>query len=611
MEFPIDRKDQLPVQDAEEHDVAAVIETVRATKPDAGLRSLDHYKIKLPPWRYTARQKLIPLIRWETPYIAKLQNAIRSPILDSYFSITANLGTHTFFMIFLPILFWCGYTDLGRGLVHVLASGVFFTSFVKDLLCLPRPLSPPLSRISMSPSVSLEYGFPSTHSTNAVSIAVYAVLMLRSSSSDINPTLKNTLEIISYFYATSIVLGRLYCGMHGFLDVLVGAVLGALLSVIQCLYGGILDDFIFQGPAMAPLLVLSVVLVLVRIHPEPADDCPCFDDSIAFAGVIIGVEAGNWHYARTAYAWDFPIPATVPFDLARVGWPQAVARILVGVVVIFAWRGATKPALLKYLPPLFRVVETFGLTLPRKFFVQASTYNKIPENLKTDNVLPPISEIPSLITSLRHPRQNRSVSIGPQSEADAYEALAFHDRQRRESNSSASRKRQIARDQARSDNTDSAYFSPTTSNSGMLEKLRITALPTPAPSQVDLHKGFTLPDVFLDDTTTPGTLPSTVNTPDRRASEDRREYEKEEREIFSMVEKPRVRYDVEVVTKLIVYTEPVAVFESSILALQQFTNSLEYRYTTTEYIHEVGRDYVGYSNAHEHGILQKTSESRD
>lgn len=224
----------------------------------------------------------------------------------------------------------------------------------------------------MSPSVSLEYGFPSTHSTNAVSIAVYAVFMLRSSSSDINPTLKITLEIISYFYATSIVLGRLYCGMHGFLDVLVGAVLGALLSVIQCLYGGILDNFIFQRSIIAPLLVLSIVLVLVRIHPEPADDCPCFDDSIAFAGVIIGVEAGNWHYARTAYAWDFPIPATVPFDLAEVGWPQAVARILVGVVVIFVWRGATKPALLKYLPPLFRVVETFGLTLPRKFFVQAS-----------------------------------------------------------------------------------------------------------------------------------------------------------------------------------------------------------------------------------------------
>ena len=40
----------------------------------------------------------------------------------------------------------------------------------------------------------------------------------------------------------------------------------------------------------------------------------------------------------------------------------------------------------------------------------------------------------------------------------------------------------------------------------------------------------------------------------RTASQDRRENEKEDREMFSKLEKPRVRYDVEVVTKLIVYS---------------------------------------------------------
>jgi hypothetical protein len=72
-------------------------------------------KRRLPPWRYNLRQKLLPLIRWETPYLAWMQNKMRSPALDSYFAITANLGTHTFFMVVLPILFWCGHTSLGRG----------------------------------------------------------------------------------------------------------------------------------------------------------------------------------------------------------------------------------------------------------------------------------------------------------------------------------------------------------------------------------------------------------------------------------------------------------------------------------------------------------------
>jgi len=69
---------------------------------------------RLPRWRNALRNRLIPLVRCETPWLARLQHAVRSPALDAYFAYTANLGTHTFFMVFLPIQFWCGYTRIGR-----------------------------------------------------------------------------------------------------------------------------------------------------------------------------------------------------------------------------------------------------------------------------------------------------------------------------------------------------------------------------------------------------------------------------------------------------------------------------------------------------------------
>lgn len=224
----------------------------------------------------------------------------------------------------------------------------------------------------MSGSAALEYGFPSTHATNAVSVVVYALSALHSSTSLVPASFKHMLDISLYSYVSSIILGRLYCGMHGFLDVIIGSLLGAFLAFIECSYGDMMSQYLYSGSYKIPLLLLIIICFLVRIHPEPADDCPCFDDSVAFAGVMIGVEFGNWHYAGSGWASNFPVPATVPFDLEEIGWTIAFLRIVLGILTIFAWRWSMKKALYIGLPPLFRVIERLGLDLPRRFFIQAS-----------------------------------------------------------------------------------------------------------------------------------------------------------------------------------------------------------------------------------------------
>ena len=76
-------------------------------------------------------------------------------------------------------------------------------------------------------------------------------------------------------------------------------------------------------------------------------------------------------------------------------------------------------------------------------------------------------------------------------------------------------------------------------------------LPTPAYSGADLHKSMTTPEQVLYTPLTPG---SASGASSRQPSSERRQDEREEREMFSKLEKPRVRYDVEVITKLIVYS---------------------------------------------------------
>lgn len=257
-------------------------------------------------------------------------------------------------------------------ILHVLASGVFFSGFVKDLLCLPRPLSPPLQRITMSGSAALEYGFPSTHSTNAVSVTIFALAQLQSPDNTLSPLATTALQIFLYIYVFSIVLGRLYCGMHGFLDVIVGSVMGAVIAWLQLRFGPALATYVVTGTFKEAAVIALITLALVRIHPEPADDCPCYDDSVAFSGVFLGAQIGTWLAPLSAPAWtDHDAEVFIPYDFESLGWFKTIVRLVIGILAIFLWREIAKPLLLRALPPVFRVLGKAGLLLPRRFFRQA------------------------------------------------------------------------------------------------------------------------------------------------------------------------------------------------------------------------------------------------
>jgi dihydrosphingosine 1-phosphate phosphatase len=34
---------------------------------------------------------------------------------------------------------------------------------------------------------------------------------------------------------------------------------------------------------------------MINQHPQPVDDCPCFEDSIAFVSSMVGILLGEWH----------------------------------------------------------------------------------------------------------------------------------------------------------------------------------------------------------------------------------------------------------------------------------------------------------------------------
>ncbi|KAI0088976.1 PAP2 superfamily-domain-containing protein [Irpex rosettiformis] len=382
-------------------------------------------------WRAGIRRSLGRTLAWEAKMIARMQERVRTPFLDTYFVNTSSLGTHTFFMTMLPAFCFFGYQDVTQGLLFSLSLGVYITSFIKDSVCSPRPFSPPVTRLTIG-THHLEYGFPSTHSTNSVSIALYFFTILHRLyttpatvySPPIAPSaphLQNAAHIIEdilpemrvtqttyivfsgilLFYVFSIVYGRLYTGMHSFTDCTVGVLIGASIWGLHVLVGDIVDSWLKTAGWIVPATVIPSVLLMVHRHPEPVDDCPCFEDAIAFMSVVMGEFLTRWYMARYGFDDTFfvrSMPGNPFGSLSEMWtwWTIATAKMTIGILVIFAWRIVAKFMCHHILPPTFRLLAQL-FTLPhRRYYTPATDYTNVPAD-KGLRAFPSVLDLPGMI----------------------------------------------------------------------------------------------------------------------------------------------------------------------------------------------------------------------
>ncbi|CAG8733085.1 7229_t:CDS:2, partial [Acaulospora colombiana] len=144
-----------------------------------------------------------------------------------------------------------------------------------DLCCLPRPRSPPVQRLLTT--YHLEYGLPSTHTTNSVSIALFCLSYLLADN-DMDLWMKYICVAGLFIYCASIVVGRIYCGMHGFCDITVGIILGIFVWWEQITFQKQIDDFILSDSFFVPTSTILGAISLIYFFPEPIDKCPCIED---------------------------------------------------------------------------------------------------------------------------------------------------------------------------------------------------------------------------------------------------------------------------------------------------------------------------------------------
>ncbi|KAJ7026007.1 hypothetical protein C8F04DRAFT_1268598 [Mycena alexandri] len=142
-----------------------------------------------------------------------------------------------------------------------------------------------------------------------------------------------------------------------------------------------------------PLTLIPLGLLAVKKHPQPVDDCPCFEDAIAFGSVVLGMYVGQWGAVKWGL-WGLDAQgAVMPGSVwvlrnatAAVGkeaagvvaqWVQVGRRV---ILTIFAWRLLAKALLHRALPPTFRFLATHvPYPLPhRRFYTPATDNTRVP-----------------------------------------------------------------------------------------------------------------------------------------------------------------------------------------------------------------------------------------
>ncbi|CAE6449064.1 unnamed protein product [Rhizoctonia solani] len=196
--------------------------------------------------------------------------------------------------------------------------------------------------------------------------------------------------------------------MHSFTDCAAGIAVGTAIWAAQLQWGNAFDIWVTSNGWSVPIIILVTGLFLVHRHAEPVDDCPCFEDAIAFVSVVMGAVIAHWHFSRLILApaqlstWsDYFTSRTpgstfaTPYDIATFAL-YAVLKMVVGITAIFVWRIIAKRVLLTILPPIYRKFSTEVGPLPtRRWYTPATDYAEVPADAAHLRSVPSVIDLPS------------------------------------------------------------------------------------------------------------------------------------------------------------------------------------------------------------------------
>ncbi len=232
------------------------------------------------------------------PEIIQFIQQFSNPALDIFFKAITFLGNENFYLLAIPLTYWCIDKKFGVKLGIVFLLSAYINNFLKHIFETPRPA------ISDGVNILIEemnYAFPSGHAQGAVVFWGTVAWELK----------KAWATAAAVILMILIGISRLYLAVHWPIDVLGGWLIGAVIIAVYILY----DAKVSKREYNIKLLP-KIILVLISgaffyfLSPE----------SSLMVGTYVGLAVG--YFLEKEY---------INFTPRSVWWYQ-ILKVLAGVV---------------------------------------------------------------------------------------------------------------------------------------------------------------------------------------------------------------------------------------------------------------------------------------
>jgi membrane-associated phospholipid phosphatase len=253
--------------------------------------------------------------RWGADVIVAIQS-IHTSVGDGFFNIITSLGSEEFYLLLLPLLYWCIDKRIAQRLAYLFLFSAYSNAALKDIFRHPRPFEydSRVLKLDWVPADELGYGFPSGHSQSAITVWGYLAVWIR----------RRRMWVLAATMAMLIAFSRMYLGVHFPTDVIGGLLIGGIW----------LGLFVVIEPRLARWLsrqTLGLQIGLAVVVPAALLLVYSSGDATAAMGTLIGLGVGIVVEDRV-----------VRFSPGGPIWQRA-ARFVVGAVVILILREGLKP----------------------------------------------------------------------------------------------------------------------------------------------------------------------------------------------------------------------------------------------------------------------------